>query len=367
MPTTNRKLRIAQFVTSQRAIPVPKGVIWAPIDLALDIARHISKQGHEMTFYAPPSPNNPFHTVSGLLKEGIADPKFIKKITPERKKMPYGLNHIALFDQYLISKMLQDADDGRYDVLHFHSERALPFVGLFKTPSVITFHDPINPYGKRALQLFKGPKTHLVSISMSQRKPAPKLPYAANIYNGVDTKLFSFSEDHNDRFLFASRLVPQKGIEDAISSCRITRQGLDIYGRHYSKSYLRKIKKLCYGKVQFRGNADHTEMPEIYGKAKALLFPIKWEEPFGLVMIEAMACGTPVIAYRRGSVPEVIKHGKTGFIVNNKREMVAAMKKIHTIDRRECRRYVERRFSIERMANDYEKLYQKAHRLWGKK
>jgi len=367
MPTTKRKLRVAQFVTSQRAIPVPKGVIWAPIDLALDIAKHMTNRGHEMTFYAPPSPKNPYRTVSGRLEEGIADQKFVKKMATERKKMPYGLNHVALFDQYLMLKMLQDADDGRYDVLHFHSERALPLVNMFKTPSVITFHDPINPYGKRAMPLFKGPNMHMISISMSQRKPAPNLPYAANIYNGVDTKLFSFSENHNGRFLFSSRLVPQKNVEDAISACRITRQPLDIYGRHYSKSYLRSVKKLCGGKIQFRGGVDHSEMPSIYANAKALLFPIKWEEPFGLVMIEAMACGTPVIAYRRGSVPEVIKHGKTGFIVNNKREMVAAMKKIDTIDRHECRRYVERRFSIERMANDYEKLYQKAHRLWGHK
>ncbi|MBU0625354.1 glycosyltransferase family 4 protein [Patescibacteria group bacterium] len=353
------------MVTSQRSIPVPKGVIWAPIDLSLDIAEQLTARGHELTFYAPPSPKIPYRVVSGRLKEGLADPKFIKKISQERKTMPYGLNHVALFDQYLLIKMMQDADRGRYDVLHIHLERALPLVGLFHTPTIITLHDPINPYGRRAYRLFNGPNTHLVSISRSQRKPAPNLNYAANIYNGIDIKKFSFNPTPSNRFLFASRLVEQKGVEEAIAVCRKTRSALDIYGRHYSKLYLQAIKRLCSGKIKFHGGVDRSKMPKIYAQAKALLFPIKWEEPFGLVMIEAMACGTPVIAYRRGSVPEVVKHGKTGFIVNNRREMIAAMKKIDRIDRHECRRHVEKLFSIERMVNDYEKLYRRAVRQWG--
>ena len=172
--------------------------------------------------------------------------------------------------------------------------------------------------------------------------------------------MFKFSAKSSERFLFCGRLLKQKGVEDAIYATKKCRGELDIVGRHYSKLYLKTIKAICTKKVVYRGNKNRSDLPKLYRQAKALLFPIKWEEPFGLVMIEAMASGTPVIAYNRGSVPEVIKDGVTGFIVKNKSEMIRAMKKIDTIDRNECRRWVEKRFSTQRMVNDYEKLYYKA-------
>lgn len=348
------------MVTAQRALPQPKGVIWAPIDLAIDLADGMKEKGHHVTFYAPPSPKLKHKVVSRRLQYGINDAEFLDNIKKERKIMPYGLNHVSLFDQYLITELYKDAEKGKFDVIHMHVERALPFVQFFKTPTLITFHDPINPFGARALRLFKGPRMHLVSISDAQRKPAPDLSYAGTVYNGIDMDMFKFGATPTDRFLFCSRLLRQKGVEDAIGATKQCRGKLDIVGRHYSKLYLKSIKAMCTSNIVYRGSKNRSDLPKLYRQAKALLFPIKWEEPFGLVMVEAMACGTPVIAYNRGSVPEVIKDGVTGFIVKNKRGMVRAMRKIDTIDRRACREWVEKRFSTQRMVDDYEKLYFKA-------
>jgi len=358
MPQIKRKkLRIAQFITSQRSLPTPKGAIWAPIDLGLEIADAMAERGHKTTFYAPPSPTIKHKVISGKLKGGIFDKETYLEMKPELKKMPFGIPHIALFDAYLLNLMFADAAKGKYDVLHLHHERALPMVNDSRTPAIITLHDPINPYAARAYSLFRGPNARLISISMSQRAPAPNLPYAANIYNGVDTEVFKFGKAKRENFMTSGRLVPQKGLEDAIYAAKQCRVGLDIYGRYYSKYYYKTLAKTFTKKVRHRGNLVRSRLPAAYGRAKAMLFPIKWEEPFGLVMIEAMSCGTPVIAYDRGSVREVIKDGVTGYIVKNKRQMISAMKKIDRIDRHVCREWVQKRFSLERMVDDYEKLY----------
>jgi glycosyltransferase involved in cell wall biosynthesis len=358
---TKRKLRIAQFVTSQRALPAPKGVIWAPIDLALEIADAMAERGHAMTFYAPPSPAVQHRVVSGRLTGGVCDAELAKFFDKERKarKMPFGSQHIELFDAYLIGKMIEDANRGLYDVLHFHHECALPFAGFSKVPMAVTLHDPINANGEMAYRLLNHPNAHLVSISMAQRRPAADLNWSANIYNGIDVGAFSFRANPKDKFLFCSRLIPQKGVEDAVAAAKLARAELDIVGLHYDSAYLRGIRKLCTSKVRYRGFVDRTRLPRVYGQAKALLFPIKWEEPFGLVMAEAMACGTPVIAYGRGSVPEIVKDGVSGFIVKTPMQMAAAMKKIDRIDRQECRAWAVGQFGKRRMVDDYERLYLK--------
>ncbi len=355
-----KKLRIAQFVTALRSLPAGKDVIWAPMDLALDIAEGAVAEGHDMTFYAPEASRIPYKVISGGLEYGISDPAFLKKTEAERKAMPYASQQATLFDQYLLSRMFADAAKGRYDVLHVHSERALPFVADCPVPILITLHDPISAYGRIVYRLFKGKKARFISISMAQRRPAPDLSYAANIYNGVDTDLFRPSGAKRSAFLFCSRLVQQKGVEDAIMAAKMAGERLDVVGKHYNAAYLEKVRALCTGPVKYVGMRPRASLPGIYGKAKALLFPIKWEEPFGLVMIEAMACGTPVIAYDRGSVREVIEDGVTGFIVKTPKQMAAAMKRIDEIDPQACRDRVERLFSIERMVDRYLATYRAA-------
>ncbi|MFH1047545.1 MAG: glycosyltransferase family 4 protein [Patescibacteria group bacterium] len=359
-----KKLRIAQFITSQRSMPAAKGVIWAPIDLGLEIADTLANRGHQTTFYAPPSPSITGHKIiSGNLRQGVFDEANGRGMQAELKKMPYGVPQVALFDAYLLKLMFDDAARGKYDLLHVHHERALPFIEHCPVPTVITLHDPINPFAKRAFSLFAGPKTHFVSISQAQRRAAPRLPYAATVYNGIDTAAFRLGDDQRrKRLLFCSRLVPQKGVEDAIFAAKASGLELDIVGRYYDRKYFDLVAKSFNRQIHYRGNIERRRLPSIYGQAKALLFPIKWEEPFGLVMIEAMACGTPVIAYDRGSVREVIKDGVTGFIVKDKRQLVSAIKKIDRLDPLACRAWVERKFSVKRMVDDYEELYLKLAR-----
>lgn len=363
-----KKLRIGQCVTAQRSYPLPSGVIWAPIPLAMDLLGGLKAKGHNITLYASKNTNAPVKVSSGELVCGVADPKFRQRLEKQRQMMPLENTYFHLFDQYLLMRMIQDANRGKLDVIHSHSEAVIPLAHLSHVPVLVTIHNPYNPYGVELIRLHRKSGFKLVSLSMAQRKPLRNIVgmFGANVPNGIDLNAFPFSNTASKRFLFAGRLIEQKGVEDAIVAAKSVRQPLDVIGRHYSKSYLAKLKRSESKSVRFLGNKDRSEMYKYYGEARAVLFPTKWDEPFGLVMVEAMACGTPVIAYDRGSVREVIKDGVTGFIVKNEKQMAAAMKKIDTIDRAACRKWVEKKFSKERMVDDYEKLYYKAVKHWGK-
>ena len=156
------------------------------------------------------------------------------------------------------------------------------------------------------------------------------------------------------------RLLPTKGVKEAIAVCKIARERLIIAGTPNEGEYWEKeIKPHLSKDIQYVGNIPYEETYKYYGQAKVTLCPIQWEEPFGLTFIESMACGTPVIAFNRGSAKEVIKDGKTGFVVKNISEMVKAIRKIDQINRRGCRAWVEKNFTMERMVNDYEKIFYK--------
>lgn len=358
-------LTIGMFVTSQREHPAPKGQIWAPIDLAIEIADGLKAYGHKTVFYAPPSPKlaKRHGVVSGKIDYSVNSRTFLKHETRFRREQA-GPMVQAMHDQYLYNLMVEDAKKGKLDVIHSHRvERTIQLARYAPVPTLITLHDPLWPLIAKSLDLFNGRHMHLVSISDAQRKPNPKLNYAATVYNGVDTSKFAFSAEPEDHFLFAGRLVKQKNVTDAIKAAKMTKSRLRIVGKWYDRGYFEKeVQAKLTGRISYGGLVPREHLPKVYGKAKALLMPIKWEEPFGLVMTEAMSCGTPVIAYGHGSVPEVVKHGKTGFIVRNAREMAAAMKKIDTIDRQACREHVERHFSLERMVANYERLYRRFSR-----
>lgn len=360
-----KKLRIGVFVTSQQPHPAPPGVIWAPIDLAIEIADELKPKGCAFTFYAPPSPKlaRRHKIVFGKMNYGVNTQKFLKYET-RYKRVHAGPRVVTMHDQYLLWKLIEDANRGKYDVIHAHMvERTLPMIQFCKVPVLITLHDPIWPLTAQTLQLYVSPKMHLVSISNSQRKPAPNLKYAATVYNGIDTSLFDFNDEPEDFFLSVGRIIPQKGVPDAIKAAKLAKARLKIVGKYYDKTYFKKfIKKELTKKVTYHRQVPRETLPKLYRRAKALLMPIKWEEPFGLVMAEAMACGTPVIAYGRGSVPEVVKDGKTGYIVRNAREMARAIKKIDEIKRHACRKHVEKHFSLKRMSEQYEKLYRRFSR-----
>ena len=208
------------------------------------------------------------------------------------------------------------------------------------------------------------PRVGLISVSLNQRKPLPDLPWVANCPNAIDLDAYPVRTDRGDYLLFLGRLSFDKGCHRAIEVAKAAGLPLKIAGKmreplehEYFETHVRP--NLGWG-IEYLGEVSHGEKVSLLQHARATLFPISWEEPFGLVMIESMACGTPVIATRWGAVPEVIEHGKTGVIVDDHLEMADAVEEADRLDPLDCRRSVEERFSAERMVRDYEEAYRRA-------
>lgn len=263
-----------------------------------------------------------------------------------------------------MAKVVQELKRINPDVIHNNiGWRFLPFAPLFKSPVITTLHGPLNiPYQQFVYGQFR--KFPFVSISNSQRKPFKVLNFSATVYNGIDIRQFHFNnKPKGGYFAFLARMSPEKGPIQAIQAAKKAGVKLKMAAKvdAVDKEYFeKKVKPLIDGKqIKFIGEIGPKEKDEFLRNAKGLLVPLQWEEPFGLFMIEAMACGTPVIALKRGSVPEIVTNGKTGFIVKTTDQMVQAIKKIGLIDRRECRKRVEENFTAERMVSEYEKVYEK--------
>ena len=190
------------------------------------------------------------------------------------------------------------------------------------------------------------------------------VPVCGVVYNSIDHARYEFNDSPDDYLLYLSRLNKEKGVLTAIEVARAAGQKLIVAGNSAGNAewsfFLHEIQpRLNSENISFRGQVNFREKVELLKNAKALLFPIDRQEPFGLVMIEAMACGTPAIGFRKGSVPEIIEHGKTGFVADTPEEMVEAIKNIATIDRHECRKTVEEKFTLKQMVDKYEKIYEK--------
>jgi len=250
-----------------------------------------------------------------------------------------------------------------FDVLHFHID-FWPF-SLFSrqaTPFVNTMHGRMDrDWVREVYDLF--PQVPLVSISDAQRAPAPDLGWAATVLHGMpQDKLRPVPADQT-YLAFLGRISPEKGIESAIhiaAGCGTTLRVAAKIGEEDAAYHARVIAPLLHGNgVDFIGEIDDAEKPAFLSGARALLVPIDWPEPFGLVMIEAMACGCPIIAFRRGSVPEVIEDGLTGFIVDDVAGAVAAVGRLGELDRTAIRRRFEERWTARRMAEDYLRLYRR--------
>jgi glycosyltransferase involved in cell wall biosynthesis len=248
-----------------------------------------------------------------------------------------------------------------FDVVHFHVDYlAYPFARHFQIPHITTLHGRLDlPELSVLYQEFS--EAPVVSISRAQQTPLPHANWMATVYHGLPTELYAFREEPGDYLAFLGRVSPEKRLDEAIEIA--TRLGVVLrvaakVDRNDRDYYVHKIAPLLHNPwVDFIGEISDEEKSGFLGGARALLFPIDWPEPFGLVLIEAMACGTPVIAYRRGSVPEIISDGDTGFLVDNADQAVAAVQRLPELSRRRCREVFETRFSAKRMADDYLKIY----------
>ncbi|MBI4708777.1 MAG: glycosyltransferase family 4 protein [Candidatus Portnoybacteria bacterium] len=259
----------------------------------------------------------------------------------------------------LISKCYNRAKE--VDIIHSHFNLLSSFYSnIVCTPTVQSIHSPVNENVRPLLSQFKN--NRYISFSLAQRKALPELNWIANIYHGVDTDLFSYNPDPLDYFLFLGRVTEDKGVHLAIEAAKAANVPLIIAGKSYpTEGYWHgKIEEHIDGKmIRYVGEADFEKKIEWLKKAKCLLMPVQWEEPFGMVMIEAMACGTPVVGFKRGSIPEVVADRKTGYVVENVSEMVEAIKNIDKISRQETRKRAEIYFSVEKMVSGYAKVYQR--------
>jgi glycosyltransferase involved in cell wall biosynthesis len=248
-----------------------------------------------------------------------------------------------------------------FDIVHFHTEYLhFPLAKRMRTPHLTTLHGRLDlPDLVPLYQRFR--RQPLVSISDSQREPLSWANWTGTVYHGLPVDLFDFHPEPDDYFAFVGRMSPEKGVEQAIEIARACRTPLRIAAKidPTEQSYFEEhVKPLLDGPyVEFVGEIGEKEKNDFLGQASALIFSIDWPEPFGLVQIESFACGTPVIAFRCGSVPEIVEDGVTGFVVNDVPEAVAAIERIVKLRRRDCRLAFERRFSATRMANDYLRLY----------
>ena len=262
----------------------------------------------------------------------------------------------------LMLEMLQQKIE-EFDIFQYHTGYLhFPMARYNRRPNVTTFHGRLNTPDTPALyHEFKD--LPAVSISQHQRLPYPEANWVGTVYHGLPTQLLDFNPQAGNYLAFLGRTSPEKGLDKAIEIAIRCGIPLKIAAKvdKQDEIYFQEIIKplLNHPLLEFIGEIDENEKSEFLGKALALLFPINWPEPFGLVVIEAMACGTPVVAFRKGSVPEVVEDGSTGFIVDTIEEAIKAIEKINSIRRSHCRRVFENRFSAERMTWDYLQVYQR--------
>lgn len=354
-------MKIATMVRAYLPVPRPADLVYAPIDLAMAICEGLSEKGHRITFFGPKGSKPPV-TLNDLGQLPLASTnKEFQALIHDTDNIVNG--RLASYDYYFARDMFERASKGEFDLLHFHHpDSALALAPLYPdVPVVYTLHDPTHNWKEKMFSMHMSPNQFYISISDSQRNPAPKLPYIATVYNGIHLKDYKYSDEPGEYLLCAGRIVPEKGMAEAVQLARKLNEKLLIAGPIFpdSQAYFNKrIKPYLNNDIRYLGYLKREELAEYLRKAKAFLMPIKWEEPFGVGMIEAMATGTPVIAFNRGSICEVVKDGVTGFVVKDMKEMEKAINKVDTLNRQDCRDHVEKNFSIQHMVDGYEKAFQ---------
>jgi glycosyltransferase involved in cell wall biosynthesis len=304
------------------------------------------KRGHDVTLFASGDSTTKAKLESVCQLALSLDPT----ITPRKRN--FYLNSLTI-------KCYEESLDA--DIIHSHFSLTGSFPSnLVDIPVAVSIHSPIDDEMKPFLLKYR--HLHYISFSLSQRKQMPELNWFANIYHGVDVEKFAFNETPDDYFLYLGRLTEEKGVHLAIEAAKEAGVKLVIAGRSYPEEgyWHSHIENNIDGvNISYIGEQGAEEKIAWLQNAKALIFPTQYQEQFGYVMIEAMSCGTPVIGWDNGAVPEVIQEGKSGFVVSSVAEMVEAIKNIDTISRHETRKRAEIYFSVKKLVSGYQKVYRR--------
>lgn len=325
-------------------------------------------------FEIPPAAYGGIESVCHLLVEGLVDQGHDVTLIasgPNRTRArmrttfpepPSGLGQPAghLVDMVHAARAANILEDLSPDVIHDHSAAGPLSARARRSPTVVTAHGPVDGMAGDLYRSLAG-GISLVAISEAQRLSAPELPWVATVHNAIPVDDYPLRTVKEEFALFLGRMSPDKGVHLAIDAARASGIPIIIAGKcgePDERDYFeREIRPRLGPGVEWIGEADTTTKKDLYARARCLVCPIQWEEPFGLVMIEAMACGTPVVALRRGSVPEVVVDGVTGFICDRPDQLGEAIKRSDVLDPLECRQHVVANFASERMVRGYERVY----------
>lgn len=334
------------------------------------------QNGNNFTCYASATSKIPFSIIDVTKTATVDNPT-----VPTDKRI--------IFELALLGKAFSEQE--KYDLFHVNigdGDIALPFCSLVNKPILVTLHNTHRfSYRTEFFNLYKDCKNvFFVSISNAQRKFFPELQYAATIYNGIELSKFEFNKTGGESIIWVGRAIPEKGMDIALKVSKMLNRDINLFAltKDDSQEWYESLKKECetiYLKASIREDEPRSNLIREYQNSKVFVFPILWEEPFGLVITESMSCGTPVVAYANGSMPEIIEDGKTGFLVNESESkktgdwiikktgfegLCEAVEKIYALSvteyeqmRIQCRDRVKKYFTSEKMAEEYNNVYTK--------
>jgi glycosyltransferase involved in cell wall biosynthesis len=332
-------MRIALVATSSGPVrPDHTGSVESQVWL---LSRELTARGHDVTVFGCAGADVPCEMV---------------EVHPGPYATPGTLSDWQLCDWVTLSEAV--AQSHRFDIIHSHAYLwGLPIERFSKAPMVHTMHTC--PYANEALLWDRFPQARIVALSAYQWSAATKRQPTAIIPNGIDPDDFAFNPAPDDYFCFLGRFIPGKGPLEAIAAARDAGVDLVLAGPAdaYFEEYIRA--HIDGDRVRYVGAVDRNQRNQLLGRARALLYPLREPEPFGLVQVEAMMCGTPVVAIRIGAVPEIVEHGRTGILVEDPAELAAAIDQARSLDRSQIHLLTKDRFSARQMAHRYENLYER--------
>ncbi len=310
------------------------------------LTEELVRRGHEVTLFA---------TGDSITSANLAS-VYPRGLREAHIRDVYGLNLSTLLHIGKAYEM-QDA----FDIIHDHlTPVTLPIANIARTPVVMTLHGPFTSENRKLFQSMRKP--YIVTISEAQAHNVPDINLAGVVHNGLPMENYPYEAKPGEYLLYVGRISMEKGVHYAVEVSQrldiplVIAAKLEKVDRPYFSEY---IEPYLSERIQWIGEVDEACRNELMSKALCFLHPVTWREPFGLTLIEAMACGCPVVAFNKGSIPEIVKNGETGYVVDDVENMIEAVAEIYSVDRARCRTYTLENFSAKKMADGYEALYRK--------